>query len=49
MVERIWTMSLERDVLTVAMDDLNIQARYIRLAREGENWFSIYELAVYGE
>ena len=37
-----------KDELTVVMDDLNIEARYIRLSREGENWFSIYEIAVYG-
>ena len=39
----------QKDELTVVLDDLNIKARYIRLTRDGENWFSIYELAVYGE
>ena len=39
----------QKDELTVVLDDLNIEARYIRLWREGENWFSIYELAVYGQ
>ena len=39
----------QKDELTVVLDDLNLEARYIRLWREGENWFSIYELAVYGE
>ena len=38
-----------KDELTVVLDGLDIQARYIRLTREGESWFSIYELAVYGE
>ena len=38
-----------KDELTVALNDLNVEARYIRLIRDGENWFSIYELAVYGE
>ena len=37
-----------KDELTMALDDLQIEARYIRLRREGENWFSIYEIAVYG-
>jgi hypothetical protein len=33
----------------VTLEGLDINARYIRLTREGENWFSIYELAVYGK
>jgi hypothetical protein len=37
-----------KDELTEVMDDLYIEARYIRFSREGENWFSIYEIAVYG-
>ena len=37
-----------KDELTVVLDGLDIEARYIRLWREGENWFSIYEIAVYG-
>ena len=40
---------MPKDELTVVLDGLDMQARYIRLTREGENWFSIYELAVYGE
>ena len=39
-----------KDELRVVLDDLGeIEARYIRLSRDGENWFSIYEIAVYGE
>lgn len=41
--------SCAKDELMLVLEDLNITARYIRLTREGENWFSIYELAVYGE
>ena len=37
----------KKDELIVALEDLDIEARYIRLRREGENWFSIYEIAVY--
>jgi hypothetical protein len=33
----------------VALNDLNVEARYVRLIRDGEDWFSIYELTVYGE
>ncbi len=39
--------SCKKDELIVMLEDLDIEARYIRLWREGENWFSIYELAVY--
>ena len=39
--------SCKKDELIVALDDLDIDARYIRLWREGENWFSIYEISVY--
>ena len=39
--------SCKKDELIVALEDLDIDARYIRLWREGENWFSIYEIAVY--
>ena len=39
----------QKDELTVALDGLDVEARYVRLVRDGENWFSIYELAVYGE
>ena len=38
-----------KDELTVALNDLNVEARYVRLIRDGEDWFSIYELTVYGE
>ncbi len=41
--------SCQKDELVVMLEDLNIEARYVRLWREGENWFSIYELAVYGK
>ena len=39
----------QKDELTVALNDLNVEARYVRLIRDGENWFSVYEIAVYGE
>ena len=39
----------KKDELTVTLDGLDIEARYVRLVRDGEDWFSIYELAVYGE
>ena len=39
----------QTDELTVLLEGLDIRARYIRLKREGENWFSIYELAVYAK
>ncbi|MBO4870012.1 MAG: glycoside hydrolase family 3 C-terminal domain-containing protein [Clostridia bacterium] len=32
----------------VKLKDLDIQARYVRFIREGENWFSIYEVEIYG-
>ena len=38
-----------KDELIVVLDRLDIEARYIRMWREGENWFSIYEVAVYSE
>ena len=38
----------QKDELIVLLDSLDIQARYIRLTREGANWFSIYEVMVYG-
>lgn len=31
----------------VKLKDLNIDARYVRCIREGENWFSIYEVEIY--
>lgn len=36
-----------KDQLTVDIRDLDIEARYIRFIREGESWFSIYEIYVY--
>ncbi len=41
--------SCQKDELMISLNDLSIDARYIRMWREGENWFSIYEIAVYGE
>lgn len=38
-----------KDELMVLLEGLEVQARYVRLSREGENWFSVYEIAVYGE
>ena len=38
-----------KDELIVMLDDLDVEARYIRLSREGSNWFSVYEVIVYGE
>ena len=34
--------------LFVKLRDLDVEARYIRFIREGENWFSIYEAEIYG-
>lgn len=39
----------QKDELIVLLEDLDVEARYIRLYREGANWFSVYEIAVYGE
>ena len=39
----------QKDELIVLLDGLDIEARYIRLTRDGSNWFSIYEVIVYGE
>ena len=39
----------QKDELSVVLNGLDIEARYIRLIRDGENWFSVYEIAVYGE
>ncbi len=33
--------------LFVTIEDLDVSARYIRVYREGEGWFSIYELKVF--
>ena len=32
----------------IKLNNLGIEARYVRLIREGENWFSIYEVEIYG-
>lgn len=37
-----------KDELFLNLADLDLDARYVRLWREGENWFSIIELEVYG-
>ncbi|MBO7273433.1 MAG: discoidin domain-containing protein, partial [Clostridia bacterium] len=36
-----------KDELFVTLTDLDADARYVRLWREGENWFSIIELELY--
>lgn len=41
--------SFNKDELMVKLENLDIEARYIRFYREGENWFSIYEIEVFGE
>ena len=38
----------KKDELLLTLTDLDATARYIRFWREGENWFSIIELEVYG-
>ncbi len=38
-----------KDVLLVDEKNLSIQARYVRVRRDGSNWFSIYEVEVYGK
>ena len=38
----------KKDELTVSRSELNINARYVRVSRDGEGWFSIIELEVYG-
>ncbi len=35
------------DELFITLTDLDAKARYVRLWREGENWFSIFELEIY--
>lgn len=37
----------KKDELFVTLEHLDVNARYIRLWREGSNWFSIIELEVY--
>ena len=39
----------QKDELIVLLENLDIEARYIRLTRDGSNWFSVYEVIVYGE
>ena len=39
----------QKDEIMVVLEDLELEARYIRLWRDGENWFSIYEIVLYGE
>jgi hypothetical protein len=34
--------------LMVEVTDLDVEARYIRIQRDGDGWFSIFELKVYG-
>lgn len=36
-----------KDEVFVTLEDLDVEARYVRLYREGENWFSIIELEIY--
>ncbi len=37
----------KKDELFLTLTDLDTEARYVRLWREGENWFSIIELEIY--
>ena len=37
----------KKDELFLTLTDLDADARYVRLWREGENWFSIIELEIY--
>ncbi len=37
-----------KDTLLVDEMSLSVSARYIRVRRDGSNWFSIYEIEVYG-
>ncbi len=34
--------------ILVKLDGIDIEARYVRFKRDGENWFSIYEAEIYG-
>ncbi len=36
-----------KDEVFVTLSGLDVEARYVRLYREGENWFSIIELEIY--
>ena len=38
----------KKDELVVELAHLDIQARYIRVRRDGDGWFSIYELKIFG-
>ena len=38
----------KKDELVVELAQLDIQARYIRVRRDGDGWFSIYELKIFG-
>ncbi|MBR4256044.1 MAG: glycoside hydrolase family 3 C-terminal domain-containing protein, partial [Clostridia bacterium] len=40
--------SLGSGEVFVKLKDLDFDARYVRFIREGENWFSIYEVEIYG-
>ena len=37
----------QKDELYITLTDLDLDARYVRLWREGENWFSIIEIEIY--
>lgn len=38
-----------KDQILLSLSDLAIDARYIRISRNGEDWFSVYECMVFGE
>ncbi len=38
----------KKDELSISKSSLNINARYVRVSRDGEGWFSIFELEIYG-
>lgn len=37
----------KKDELFITLTDLDLDARYVRFRREGENWFSIIEVEIY--
>ncbi len=37
----------QKDQLALSKSNLDLETRYIRIRRDGENWFSIYEISVY--
>lgn len=39
--------SAKKDELFIDLADLDLEARYVRFRRDGENWFSIIELEIY--